>query len=536
MKHSESRTLIGRITVTAFAKLSDNDGVQWTLSDLLKYMSSVTDNSRRVEEARTEYATNGKSDKYVSLKNGLRLVTWNVEKFRKGGRTKRNITKMSGLMYFDADGGKTKDDVLSSPLAPYVLAMWSSVSGNGVGGVIWAPGVSMSRFQAYWQSMFDTSGGILDESCKDAGRSNFFSFDKELWVAPGVVLGFEPSTPGAAAVDVTEYKNDRVYADAYTSTHYKNRSNPASISNRVVRLTPGVPYETPVRTEPQDRSLFFSYFISSDFPEHTRPERSRDVTEYKNDRVYADAYTSTHYKNRSYENICLERVSTWLPKEVKKGRRTKVLAMFFRNYFIARPESFSLRTMLNITNKLWERFDGDLPFSDLKSIYDRLLDEALMLGGLRPYSVPAKMMTDPSLSSSERKSLGGKYSGGVKRGAAEKKILEFIAEYAGTAKLTSSVIGAGIGVNPVNVRTHMTDEVKNMMKRKNEELNLIKTKRKRTGSFKEPEAKSDAKHQPEYESSPRVAGYAQEDNNACVEEPEFKYSFCDTLKLNIVAE
>lgn len=225
-----------------------------------------------------------------------------------------------------------------------------------------------------------------------------------------------------------------------------------------------------------------------------------------------------------------------MPKFVSKGSRTTYLSLFFRNYFIARPESFSLRTMIKMVSKMWNRFDGDIAYSDLKSIHAELTDEAASLGGLRPYSSKTKLPFDGKSTVRERQSLGGRHSGRAKRDASEQSILDFIRSYSGSAKLTSSVIGAGIGVNPSTVRRHMTGRVGSELREKNEELNLIKTKRKRTGSFKEPEAKSDAKHQLEYESSPRVAGYAQEDNNACVEEPEFKYCFSDTLKLNIVAE
>ena len=310
MISSDYTGIVNSIEVVSFLSSKDVDGVRWSLSYLIGLISKDTINSRRVASARSEYAVSGNSDEYKSLKRGLRMISWNVSKFKGGVRGKRNVSKMSGLMYFDVDGGKTKADVLASPIAAHVVAMWSSVSGNGVGGLIWAPGVSESNFENYWNAMLERSGGIIDKKCKDVARCNFLSFDPEPWLAQGVVLGFEPSTHDATYNECAENKNPLLSAYAPATTP-RNFARP--------------------------------------IPDHE-----------------------------------IERASTFMPKFVSKGSRTTYLSLFFRNYFIARPESFSLRTMIKMVSKMWNRFDGDIAYSDLKSIHDELAGEAASLGGLRP--------------------------------------------------------------------------------------------------------------------------------------------------------
>jgi hypothetical protein len=156
---------------------------------LLSIRTGKYDQSEKADRLAEEVAlarSLRKSDRtaYDSYKKTMPCVCWAVSEFN-GSASVENITKFSGYVYFDIDKmeyAEAKSLVLKSGLRPYVVRMWKSVGGSGLGGLVWAPWVkSAEDYRLAYAKADELAGGILDPSCKNADRKNVLSWSKEVF-------------------------------------------------------------------------------------------------------------------------------------------------------------------------------------------------------------------------------------------------------------------------------------------------------------------------------------------------------------------
>lgn len=156
---------------------------------LLSIRTGKYDQSEKADRLAEEVAlarSLRKSDRtaYDSYKKTMPCVCWAVSEFN-GSASVENIIRFSGYVYFDIDKmeyAEAKSLVLKSGLRPYVVRMWKSVGGSGLGGLVWAPWVkSAEDYRLAYAKADELAGGILDPSCKNADRKNVLSWSKEVF-------------------------------------------------------------------------------------------------------------------------------------------------------------------------------------------------------------------------------------------------------------------------------------------------------------------------------------------------------------------
>lgn len=152
---------------------------------------------------------------YANFKKSVPVVTY-------GGsfheRRKSSLIKPSGFIYFDVDPKQQQEtiDVEKIKDKPYVHAIWNSIGGEGYAGLIKTSddidSYKYSKIYKQVQQLLRTEGIILD-NVSDISRSNFISYDPDIYINPESIV-YIPKIELEAKVKKQNYvitKKDKYY-------------------------------------------------------------------------------------------------------------------------------------------------------------------------------------------------------------------------------------------------------------------------------------------------------------------------------------
>jgi len=165
--------------------------------------------NKKAQRIRKYYGT----DKYAKEKLNLPGVTW-AGRFNKY-RDKNNFLESSGYVYFDIDNYNDKNTIAN---IPEVKAVWTSLSGNGIGG-IFKSDVTKETYTSTYREFGRKYNLNLDKT-SDVSRINIISYDKDIIVKDEVKL-FPSVSPELTSYTIDVEVNNEIEEAcilAYNST------------------------------------------------------------------------------------------------------------------------------------------------------------------------------------------------------------------------------------------------------------------------------------------------------------------------------
>ena len=521
MKHFKKSSVVVAFADSVLPSDAEKPCVaEYLLTHRIRATGDDVGHSKQVLAAREEFGRTGRSKAYKAEKLRLPAVYWNAKSFEPGKKGEKGCVKeMSGLMYFDADG-HTKEEVLRSGLGPYVYAMWESVSGNGVGGLVLCEGISVEDVPATYAAMQEVSGGLLDASAFQAERANFLSVDRDLylnracWDFPIISEEKNTVTDGASRdtgfvpTIIVSIKKGVVTGRTSPNKGLKRAtaraSRKGSVKSSFKMISKVSNAHATHAADPLGPDFLFSTFIVSDIGS----ERSD---------VCCDSVPLSHTLTRSSSDgpffQCgfrffeegFDAITLYLPKKIKVGSRVRTLISFAVNFYAIYPGLFCRRHVTALVNRIGSRLEAMLEERDVDRLYESLVSHVERHGGFAPSVVRKKIIFKPdsNMTTNEKQKASAKAIGDAAYAKNDASMREYAATYAGSAKLTQKVIAEGTGIGERTVKRHWKNGLCDIVRKKNEELNLIKTKRSRTGSLNESEPENNRKAQLGIESSPR---------------------------------
>ena len=204
--------------------LTINDALLAIKNGFLYTPQGVFNLSFKVNEARKA----GKNtNTYTTNKTKhIPCVTWAAD--FAGNRKKDGDFKFSNAIYFDVDEflpnqtlEQAKKDIAS---IPYVKAVWKSLSGKGLGGIIYADGYNVGYFYKI-QELLRNKKYVLDIAVKDLeSRLNVLSYDADIIIksdADVQVLTETAERPKVESASVSNYniKNNNLKVTLSSKSH-----------------------------------------------------------------------------------------------------------------------------------------------------------------------------------------------------------------------------------------------------------------------------------------------------------------------------
>ncbi|MES2829509.1 MAG: BT4734/BF3469 family protein [Bacteroidota bacterium] len=261
------------------------------LDYVLHHIKNGDENAERIEEARRL----GKSDdRYQQTKSSLPVIPWNAtfSNLKKKGY----IQTMTGFIFFDKDN--LSDDEIKSykellMTFPYVLAVWKSFGGKGVGCVVKCDQVTQDNFSNVWDAIDEAVGIGFDPGVRKVTQVNALSFDPDIRVND-FATSFFYEVKEKPNVSRTSYNGSLNYSSSssfdengfnYTvNTSNNNNLKPLNYLSRLSTIFPFIYNKPKVVFETQhDTSLSDSYgCIEYETPiHHTEVNEHYIITEGK---------------------------------------------------------------------------------------------------------------------------------------------------------------------------------------------------------------------------------------------------------------
>jgi hypothetical protein len=152
-----------------------------TINDWFTLIKNPLDHFQTIQEIRTEYRNNGKSEKYSLLKKTkLPCVTFN-QLFLEGKRRHSYAFAPTGYLYIDVDNidvNKLKNQLFQHP---NITAVWKSLSGNGIGAIVRINGVNNANYKLAFNRLKEEFD-FLDENTFKLSQPTILSFDEEILI------------------------------------------------------------------------------------------------------------------------------------------------------------------------------------------------------------------------------------------------------------------------------------------------------------------------------------------------------------------
>jgi hypothetical protein len=149
------------------------------LYEILDTIKNGDENLNQIEEARK---LGKESPQYGEIKRKRTSVAWNAS-FKNYGRSNDDITGATGIVYMDKDSLSQEEIKAFKELLmglSYVIAIWISFGGNGIGCLVNCEEVTMANFKSVWEQINSEVGIGFDEGVKKIGQINFLSYDPDI--------------------------------------------------------------------------------------------------------------------------------------------------------------------------------------------------------------------------------------------------------------------------------------------------------------------------------------------------------------------
>lgn len=120
-------------------------------------------------------------------------------------RKENSVQALSGLAYLDIDTGDIPSIRLSLASSPYVYAYWTSVSGRGLGILVRYSNPNNTQFNNVLSELAIELDIPIDNNAKGLARTNFLSYDPDLYHNPKAI---EYEIKSKETVDLVVLKNN----------------------------------------------------------------------------------------------------------------------------------------------------------------------------------------------------------------------------------------------------------------------------------------------------------------------------------------
>jgi hypothetical protein len=153
-------------------------------TDLLWLIKEGNENAEKIKTLR-KYKKG--DDQYEKLKEMLPIVAWNAN--FDNGKKGTDFKSMSGCLYFDKDA-LTEEEIVGCKdhlmTFPYVIAVWESLGGRGIGCLIKAD-IAKEDFSWAWEQINSEIGISFDAGAKKLTQVNVISYDPDIRINEGAV-------------------------------------------------------------------------------------------------------------------------------------------------------------------------------------------------------------------------------------------------------------------------------------------------------------------------------------------------------------
>jgi hypothetical protein len=173
-KHTKKKTnprKLRKMKVTTFSNAYSRKASITTLDEVLQQIKNQGQNVLAVRSLH-------KTKNYSNAKKQLPLVIWAGE-FT--GKKTKDVKSLNGVLYFDIDDTKGITRKTLEAI-PEVYALWTSVSGEGFGGLVRYEGDYKKAYKQLCKVWAINYGIHLDRSCSNVNRMNFISYDENLYI------------------------------------------------------------------------------------------------------------------------------------------------------------------------------------------------------------------------------------------------------------------------------------------------------------------------------------------------------------------
>jgi len=150
------------------------------LKYVINQIKNGNGNKENIEVAR---ALGKEHPKYNDIKSKTNIIGWNTT--FSNGKTKEDVTGMTGFLYLDKDNLGEEEIMGYKELLmtfPFVVAVWKSFGGKGLGCLAKCDAVTLENFNSVWEAIEKILGSDFDHKVKVASKINVISYDDDIRV------------------------------------------------------------------------------------------------------------------------------------------------------------------------------------------------------------------------------------------------------------------------------------------------------------------------------------------------------------------